>query len=154
MKHLFVTVIGAITFVAAPQLSAQGDVTNRYANWEHQLRDRVDDLLYYPQAANGAAGDVLVAFRIGANGLPTDIAVRQSSGVQILDQTAVQLVSRLGRIGPAPSADGDVQNIVFRISYSDRASTIAAMQLNKPDRIASDQGTTANASLNQGQPRR
>lgn len=135
MKHILIATIGAVTFVAASPLVGQSNVTTRYANWEHRLRDRVNDLLYYPQAANGATGDVFVGFRIGTDGLPTDIAVQQTSGVQDLDQTAVKLVSRLGRIGPVPSANGDVRDIVIKLSYREGASAIASMRLAQSDRI-------------------
>ena len=154
MKQVLVAVIGAATFVAGAPLGAQSNVTTRYANWEHRLRDRVNDLLYYPQAANGATGDVLVGFQIGADGLPTNVAVQKSSGVQDLDRAAFQLVSRLGRIGAVPSANGDARDLVFRLSYRDGASTIASMQLGKPVNIASEKRDQLIASTGEGQPHR
>ena len=112
---------------------AASDPPSRYAAWESQLRDRVNDLLFYPQAANGAAGDVLVGFKVGADGRPTDINVRKSSGQAIFDRQAIILVSRLGRLGSVP-ANGGAGEIVLKLSYGDPSSTMAqSIQLAKDD---------------------
>lgn len=114
---------------------AQSSVASRYAHWEQRLRERVNDQLSYPQAANGVSGDVLVGFRIGPDGKPTNVAVRKSSGYEIFDRAAVQLVSHLGRLGAVPSADRSVDEIFIKLSYGDGASTAAgAVQVAKADR--------------------
>lgn len=128
-------VIGATALAIASPVIAQSDLVSRYAHWEHKLRDRVNDMLSYPEGAGGAAGDVLVSFRVGADGKPSDIAVAQSSGNPIFDKAALSLVSRLGQIGPVPSVNPQVGRIVVKLSYGDPTSTAAAsMRLAREDR--------------------
>lgn len=127
--------IAAISLAQGAGAIAQSNVASRYAHWEQRLRQSVDEQLSYPQAANGVSGDVLVGFRIGPDGKPADVQVRKSSGFEIFDRAAVQLVSRLGRLGAVPSADGSVDDIVIKLSYGDGASTAAgAVQVAKADR--------------------
>lgn len=127
--------VAAISLTQGTGAIAQSSVASRYAHWEQRLRERVNDQLSYPQAANGAFGDVLVGFRIGPDGKPTNIAVRKSSGYEIFDRAALQLVSQLGHLGPVPSAAGRVGEIVIKLSYGDGASTAAgAIQVAKSDR--------------------
>ena len=127
--------IGATAVAIASPVMAQSDPVSRYAHWEQKLRDRVNDMLSYPEGAGGAAGDVFVSFRVGAAGKPSDIAVAQSSGNPIFDKAAVVLVSRLGRIGQVPTANPQGGRIVVKLSYGDPTSTAAAsMRLARRDR--------------------
>jgi TonB family protein len=107
---------------------------HRYSKWEDRLRDRVNDELSYPIAAGRASGDVLVGFTIGADGRPAGISIRQSSGNPIFDAAALRVISRLGRMGPVPTAGGQVNEIVLKLSYGDGAATAAqAIQVAKAD---------------------
>ena len=135
MKSTILGLIAAASLAQGAGAIAQSSVASRYAHWEQRLRDRVNDQLSYPQAANGVSGDVLIGFRIGADGKPTDVAVRKSSGYEIFDRAAVQLVSRLGRLGAVPSADRRVGDIVLKLSYGDGTSTAAgAVRVAEADR--------------------
>ena len=134
MKSALLAMLGAASLVHAPALSAQSDVVSRYSRWEARLRDRVNDQLAYPVAASGASGDVLVGFRIDDHGKPAGVRVQHSSGNAIFDQAAVELVSRLGRLGPVPAAGRSMSEIVLKISYGDPAKTTAgSMQLVRAD---------------------
>ena len=127
--------VAAIGLAQGPGAIAPSSVASRYAHWEQRLRDRVNDQLSYPEAANGVSGDVLVGFRIGPDGKPTDVIVRKSSGYSVFDRIAVKLVSQLGRLGPVPSAERSVGEIVLKLSYGDGATTAAgAIQVAKADR--------------------
>lgn len=135
MKSNILGFIAAISLAQGAGAIAQSNVASRYAHWEQRLRERINDQLSYPQAANGVSGDVLVGFRVGPDGKPTDVVVRRSSGYDIFDRTAVRLVSRLGRLGTVPSANGGVDEIVLKLSYGDGASTAAgAIHVAKADR--------------------
>ena len=128
-------IFGVTSLAIASPVIAQSDLVSRYAHWEQRLRDRVNDMLSYPEGAGAAAGDVFVSFRVGANGKPSNIAVAQSSGNVIFDRAAVSLVSRLGNIGPVPSANPQVGRMVVKLSYGDPTSTVAAsMRLARMDR--------------------
>ena len=134
MKHLLLAVAGAASIVTAPAFAGTGSVASRYAHWEQQLRERVNELHVYPEAANGATGDVLVGFRIGPDGKPMNISVVASSGSQILDNAAAQLVSRLGRLGQVPSNSGRAWDVTLKLSYGDGSNARQSMQLERADR--------------------
>ena len=125
MKSIL-AIMGATALAIASPVKAQNDVVSRYAHWEQNLRDRVNDMLIYPEGAGRAVGDVLVSFRIGTDGKPSDISLAQSSGNSIFDKAAVGLVSRLGRIGPVPSVNPELNRIVVKLSYGDPTVTDAA----------------------------
>jgi TonB family protein len=134
MKNaILLALAGAACVAAAAPVAAQSNLTTRYDHWEQRLRDRINDLLSYPEAAGRAAGDVFVGFRIGADGKPIDVAVRKSSGYAIFDNAAVGVVSRLGRLGPVPSANGAVGEVIVKLSYGDGSSTRESMRLAKSD---------------------
>jgi TonB family protein len=135
MKINLLTIAGAASLAVSSASVAQSDLVSRYSQWEGRLRHRVDELLFYPLAGNGAAGDVLVGFQVGADGKPLDIVIRKTSGEAIFDRAAVNLVSRLGRIGKVPSADGNVGEIILKLSYGDPSATFAqSMRLAKRDK--------------------
>jgi TonB family protein len=128
-------IIGATSLAIASPVIAQSDLVSRYAHWEQRLRDRVNDMLSYPEGVGGAAGDVFVSFRVGADGKPSDITVAQSSGNPVFDKAAFILVSRLGHIGRVPSANPQVGRIVLKLSYGDPTPTAAgSMRLARKDR--------------------
>lgn len=134
MKYGLFTIAAVASFANGSALWAQNDLIARYSHWEQRLRERVNDELSYPEAANGAAGDVLVGFRVGTDGKPTEVTVRQSSGNPIFDQAAIRLVSQLGRLGPVPTADPQVGDIVLKLSYGDLSSTaVESIQLGMAD---------------------
>jgi TonB family protein len=111
----------ALSATGAPAL-AGADSPSRYDRWEQQLRNRVTALHTYPLGAEkGAMGDVLVSFRIGGDGKPADIVVRQSSGTAIFDNAAIRLVAGLGKLGPVPAANEKVDRITLKLSYGEPA---------------------------------
>lgn len=115
---------------AASPAMAGGGSTDRYDRWERQLRTRVNALHTYPLgAAKGAMGDVLVSFRIGNDGKPADITVRQSSGEAMFDNAAVRLVAGLGKLGPVPANRDGVERITLKLSYGEPATPAAAKQI-------------------------
>ena len=140
---------GALT-LASP-LIARDDLASRYTHWEMRLRERVNDLLVYPMGATTRSGDVLVAFRIGQDGKPANVALAKPSGEALFDQAALRLVSHLGRIGQVPSAYGRVDRVVLKLSYGDPSLTAAAsIRLAKRDaeeRLANEQRNRALVSL-------
>jgi len=101
-----------------------------YDRWEQKLRHRVSALHVYPLGADkGAMGDVLVGFRIGRDGKPADIVIRQSSGRAIFDTAAVRLVAGLGKLGPVPASRGAVDQVTLKLSYGDPATLAEAKQV-------------------------
>ena len=135
MKNVSALLLVVASTVQPSAIRAQADPISRYSQWEHRLRDRVDAELAYPMGASGASGDVLVAFRIAADGKPADVAVQRSSGNAILDHAAIYLVSHLGRVGPIPSASGSMNQVVLKLSYGDGAKTASeAIQVERNDR--------------------
>ena len=135
MNLVLRAIAGAASLAMCSPSLAQSELVSRYARWEARLRHRVDDLLVYPVATGGAAGDVLVGFQVGADGKPSDIVIRKTSGEPIFDRAAVDLVSRIGRIGNAPGADGSVREIVLKLSYGDPSTTTPqSMRLAETDR--------------------
>jgi len=134
MRYGFLTIAAIASFASGSALWAQSGLIARYSHWEQRLRERVNEELSYPEAASGAAGDVLVGFRVGADGEPAQVTIRQSSGNPIFDQAAIRLVSHLGRLGPIPTADPQVGDIVLKLSYGDPSSTaVQSIQLGIAD---------------------
>ena len=147
MRRVFFAILSGTSLLVASPLFAQGNSLSRYLKWESQLRDRVNGLFFYPLGADGAVGDVFVRFHVGSNGKPMDVAVQRSSGVPIFDRAAMTLVSRLGRIGPIPSAGGNVNEVVLKLSYGDSSfSPAQSAKLERADRaeqVANEQRNRA-----------
>lgn len=122
----------ALSSTSVPAL-AKSDQSVRYDQWEQKLRTRVNALHVFPDDAKAdAMGDVLVGFRIGADGRPADITIRRSSGEAAFDAAAVRLVSRLGRLGPVP-ADGNVQAIELKLSYGEAPTSLDRTRMARSD---------------------
>jgi TonB family protein len=135
MKFALLILAGVASLADAAPVAAQNDLVNRYSQWEQRLRERVNDELAYPLAAGKASGDVLVSFVIGADGKPTGVSIRRSSGNRIFDSAAARLVSRLGHVGSIPNAGGQVNEVMLKLSYGDGAASVAqAMQVARDDR--------------------
>ena len=135
MKNASSIILVFAVAIQSSAVGAQADPVSRYARWEHHLRERVNAELAYPIGASNASGDVFVDFKVGRDGKPTEVSVQQSSGNAIFDRAAVQLVSNLGRIGAIPSAHGDMDRVVLKLSYGDGAKTVSeAMQVANADR--------------------
>jgi TonB family protein len=131
----------ALSGAASPAV-AGGDSPDRYDRWEQQLRNRVNALHTYPLgAAKGAMGDVLVSFRIGGDGKPADITIRQSSGEAIFDNAAIRLVARLGKLGPVPASRVRVDRVTIKLSYGEPAALAEAKRMAKAtadERVANE----------------
>lgn len=143
VRSLLLAAIGGAALMNASALIAGADTLSRFAQWNQQLRQRVDDLIVYPLGADPhSSGDVLVSFRIGRDGKPGDIAILKSSGHAIFDEAAARLVSGLGRIGPVPS-DRPIDEIVLKLSYGDPSPTVAESKrlarLDAQERLANDE---------------
>lgn len=133
LKSLVVAVLLASSAVATPAL-ARDDVSTQYDRWEQRLRSRVSALHVYPQGAEkGATGDVRVRFRLDGDGRPADITIVRSSGHAIFDTAAVQLVAKLGPLGPVPSANAGVETVTLKLSYGGGASFEDDKRLAKQD---------------------
>jgi protein TonB len=65
-----------------------------------QVRDRVARHFVYPRRAirRGWQGEVVVGFRINAQGLLRDVHLARSSGYALLDHSALETLSKVGRI--------------------------------------------------------
>jgi len=123
----------ALSSTSVPAL-AKSDQSVRYDQWEQKLRARVNALHVFPSDAKAdAMGDVLVGFRIDADGKPADITIRRSSGEAAFDAAAVRLVSRLGRLGAVP-AEGQVNEIELKLSYGEPSRSGQGQKLSKADR--------------------
>lgn len=135
MKYVSALLLVIASTVQPSVIHAQADSVSRYSQWEHRLRDRVNAELAYPVGASGASGDVFVAFRVGSDGKPADVAMQRSSGNAILDRAAIYLVSHLGRVGAIPSASRNMNQVILKLSYGDGAKTAPeAIQVEKNDR--------------------
>ena len=135
MKRACLGFLSLACFGGTAVAAAQVTVVKRYVHWEQVLRQRVNDYFYYPEAAAGAVGDVIVGFEIGADGKPANIVVRQSSRNLFLDRAATRLVAQLGRLGPIPSANSRIREIDLKLSYGDPSVTAGdSGRLEKADR--------------------
>ena len=131
----------ALSATGAPAL-AGADPSSRYDRWEQQLRNRVTALHTYPLGAEkGAMGDVLVSFRIGNDGKPADIVIRQTSGQAIFDNAAIRLVAGLGKLGPVPASRDSIDRVTLKLSYGEPATLAEAKRMVKAtaeERIANE----------------
>ena len=154
MRNTFALVLVFVTAAPFTAIAAQPDPASRYAKWEHQLRERVNAELAYPLGASGPSGDVFVVFRVGPDGKPAEVSVQRSSGNPIFDRAAINLVSHLGRIGAIPSAAGNLNQVVLKLSYGDGATSASqAIQVAKNDRVEQLENERHDRVLVTGGPR-
>ena len=73
-----------------------------------EIARRVQRSLHYPAIARGRGviGEAMVAFEIGADGAPHDIALAESSGSGALDRAALHAVAEAA---PLPFVYGRIQ---------------------------------------------
>jgi protein TonB len=76
------------------------------ASWERQVQRRLNGALRYPRSGNGARGEVVVRFTVAAQGDASGMRVVQSSGNPVLDQAALDTVSRAAPFPPIPAGAG------------------------------------------------
>lgn len=134
--NLFLIAAAVALSSATVPAFAKSDVAQRYDAWEQKLRTRVNALHVYPNEARaGASGDVLVSFRIDAQGTPADITIRRSSGEAAFDAAAVRLVSKLGRLGPVPSKAG-IEEVTLKLSYGE--PTYDVTRVDREERVANE----------------
>ena len=97
--------------VAAPAGAGQngsngGGGSADTASWERQVSRRLAGALRYPRAANGERGEVVVRFTVAAQGGASGMQVVRSSGHPVLDQAALDTVSRAAPFPPIPANAG------------------------------------------------
>lgn len=114
--------------------------------------DTHDCSTYYPDTSRrlNQSGDVLIQYDVGVDGAVSHVKVMRSSGVQDLDQAALQCVSRHWRNTPAlangvPVASPGHQAII-RFTLSEPASDIGALAPYMSPLGASDPAPVANTS--------
>jgi protein TonB len=76
------------------------------ASWERQVSRRLASALRYPRAANGERGEVVVRFTVASQGDASGMQVVRSSGNPVLDQAALETVSRAAPFPPIPAGAG------------------------------------------------
>ena len=91
---------------AGQQGGAGGGGTADIAPWERQVRRALAGARRYPRAANGASGDVVVRFVVSAAGALSGVSIIASSGNPVLDQAALDTVSRAAPFPPLPAGSG------------------------------------------------
>lgn len=98
---------------ATPELSSPATAQQDAAGRLLAVRDHLERYKYYPASASrrGIAGDVEVGFQLRSDGSAEQVLVLASSGYEILDQAALETVSRAQ---PFPAAVGHYQ---FRLSF-------------------------------------
>lgn len=104
--------LAALLLVAAPgvQSRAQPDVAARFedrapvgpsvAERLGEIRRRVQAALVYPELARarGVRGEARVAFEIGADGLPQNVTLAETSGSPSLDRAAERALRAAGAL--------------------------------------------------------
>jgi len=98
---------------AAGAAAATSKASDRAGELQLAVRDHLEHFKYYPASASrrGIAGDVEVAFHLRPDGMAEQVLVLASSGYEILDQAALETVSRAQ---PFPAAGGQYQ---FRLRF-------------------------------------
>jgi len=108
------TAIDTTDVASAGVADASSEASDR-AGERQQLvvREHLERFKYYPASARrrGIAGDVEVAFYLRPDGMAEQVLVLASSGYDILDQAALETVSRAQ---PFPAAGGQYQ---FRLRF-------------------------------------
>jgi TonB family protein len=83
-------------------VSSAGDVSNRVLDYDYGellkgLRTRIASSLVYPRAARrrGIEGEVVLLLKLAEDGSLANLSVRSSSGSDILDRAARELIKRI-----------------------------------------------------------
>jgi protein TonB len=88
------------------------------ASWERQVSRRLASALRYPRAANGQRGEVVVRFTVRSQGDVSALQVARSSGNPLLDQAALETVSRAAPFPPIPASAGfDSKTFDFPLGF-------------------------------------
>jgi periplasmic protein TonB len=82
-----------------------GDFGSRYAYYVRAVQQKVTEnwLRYEVDPRVTEAPRVYLTFDIKRDGQPTNVQIEQSSGVPVLDQSAVRALQRIDTFGPLPS---------------------------------------------------
>jgi periplasmic protein TonB len=83
---------------------AGGDFGSRYAYYVRQVGQKLSEnwLRYEVDPHTMPNATVMVAFDISRSGQPSNVRVTQSSGVPLLDTSAVRTLQRIDSFGPLP----------------------------------------------------
>jgi TonB family protein len=86
---------------------------SRYG-WYVQLVKAKVALAWHAPTDNNAAGHrVQIAFNIQPDGSPSNVRVEQSSGVPVLDESAIRAIQRIDSFGPPPTHQSIAVQCVF-----------------------------------------
>ncbi len=122
-------VVAAVTGNAAGAIGGAGNDTSMSAQTAEAVRARYEQEIsgwiqqhkLYPSSANGREGRVVVRMRIDRTGAVRYYAIEQTSGVQALDDAALDMVRRANPV-PAVPANYPAANLVeFLIPISFKA---------------------------------
>ena len=82
-------------------------------SWQTGLMRQLQRFKRYPQAAHGKSGTVVVRFVLNRSGKLTDSAVSKSSGNDVLDHEALDILQRANPFPPFPEAKPGAQDTYF-----------------------------------------
>ena len=98
-----------------PPITVVAPADHEVRAWAARVRHDIDRKVRYPRTLTTSPyeeGVVEVTFECGADGTPTNVAVRRSSGSRPIDKAAVAAVRRVRSLHPLPA--GIEQDQVYR----------------------------------------
>ena len=76
---------------------------SRYGWYVQHVKNKVTANWHAPTDSNAAGHRVWIAFEIQPDGSLSNVRIEQSSGVAVLDESAMSAIQRIDRFGPPPT---------------------------------------------------
>lgn len=110
---------GAIGGEGATSTSAQQTIEAARAKYELEISSWIQRHKYYPVAAGGREGRAVVRVRIDRAGNVRYYAIEQSSGMQALDDTALDMIRRANPVPAVPDTyqSGNLVEFLIPITF-------------------------------------
>ncbi|TNE66696.1 MAG: TonB family protein [Alphaproteobacteria bacterium] len=111
-------ILAAACAATLPVAASDTQTDQAMAVWNNQVRADLQRAQQYPDRAIalGLEGTVKVRVDVARDGKVTDIEVVETSGANMLDHAAKQMIRRLGKL-PALSADMDSYSLVVPVKF-------------------------------------
>ncbi len=89
------------------------------AEYCNDIRDKFAGMLHYPRSAmeRGLQGTVLLRFYVDAEGYMTKTEIAESSGIRVLDDSAMKTASKIKRVSPPVDYGLDPLTIEIGLNY-------------------------------------
>lgn len=93
--------------------SSLNDFSSRYGWYVDLVKSKVVAAWHIPADHDAAGRWVRIGFEIQPDGSPSNVRVEQSSGIPVLDESAIRAIQRIDSFGPPPTHRSVTVEFVF-----------------------------------------